>query len=136
MPVPMWPTESWTNWMPCNGRCSNILNLSPCDFHVFGPLKEGLKCSTFTLDNNVQKAVVEWIKQQPKEFFADGICWLVHQWDACLNSYGDFKLSQYLQPWAFSNGFHLNVPCTFWNNLTTESLKNMGCMWEEIVFFH
>jgi hypothetical protein len=33
----------------------------------------------FTLDDEMWDAVVEWFKQQPKEFFADWINLLLHQ---------------------------------------------------------
>jgi hypothetical protein len=35
--------------------------------------------------------VVQWFQQQPREFFAEGIQRLVHQWDAYLNNaHGDY----------------------------------------------
>jgi hypothetical protein len=58
--------------------------------HISGPLKKAFKGCTFLPDDNVQKAVIEWFRQQPKEFFANRICQLVHQWDFCLNACGDF----------------------------------------------
>jgi hypothetical protein len=33
--------------------------------------------------------VVQWFQQQPKEFFAEGICWLLLPWDTFLSAYGD-----------------------------------------------
>jgi hypothetical protein len=39
-------------------------DLSPCDFHVFGPLKK------FGSDDDVKAAVVQWFQQQPVGFFA------------------------------------------------------------------
>jgi hypothetical protein len=33
--------------------------------------------------------VVQWFQQQHREYFVEGIHWLVRQWYACLNAYGD-----------------------------------------------
>jgi hypothetical protein len=44
----------------------------------------------FTLGDNVQDNVVWRFRQQPKEFSANEIWNLVHQWDSCLNACGDF----------------------------------------------
>jgi hypothetical protein len=63
--------------------------LSPCDFHVFGPLKKALKGRRFTDKDEVQENVEEWFRTHPKTFFADGIR-LVDQWDTCFNQQGDY----------------------------------------------
>lgn len=65
-------------------------DLSPCDFHLFGPLKKALKGQRFHTDADVMNAVNTWFSEQPQSFFADGIRRLPKQWDACLNAYGDF----------------------------------------------
>jgi hypothetical protein len=62
----------------------------PRDIHVFGPLKKALNGCTFSSDDNVQEAVVQWSRHQPKEFFADGIRRPVDQWNSYLNARGDF----------------------------------------------
>jgi hypothetical protein len=36
-------------------------DLVPSDFHLFGPLKESLQGRKFSLDDNVQLAVHEWL---------------------------------------------------------------------------
>jgi histone-lysine N-methyltransferase SETMAR len=43
-------------------------DLAPSDFHVFGPLKETTGCKSFRSDEEVQQAVHEWLRSQPKEF--------------------------------------------------------------------
>jgi hypothetical protein len=48
------------------------------------------KAMMFTMNNDMQEAVVQWFGQQLREFFADGICWPVHHWVSCLNACGDF----------------------------------------------
>jgi hypothetical protein len=47
------------------------LNLSLCDFHILRPYKLVLKVCMFTSDGDTQKAVVQYFRQQPKEFSAD-----------------------------------------------------------------
>jgi hypothetical protein len=46
-------------------------DLSPCDFHLFGPFREVLQGHRFRLDEDVMAAVVQLFKQQPREFFAE-----------------------------------------------------------------
>lgn len=64
-------------------------DLSPCDFHLFGPLKKFLKGQRFESDEEVRATVIEWFKKQPMSFFSDGIRRLPKQWDACVNASGD-----------------------------------------------
>ena len=40
-------------------------DLSPCDFHIFGPLKKAMKGRKFKSDGEVQRMVTEFLKQQP-----------------------------------------------------------------------
>ena len=65
-------------------------DLSPCDYHIFGPLKKSLMGQRFHSDDDVKAAVLNWFHDQPTSFFADGIRNLPKQWDACLNAMGDF----------------------------------------------
>ena len=39
---------------------------TPSDFYVFGPLKDGLGGKSFRSDEEVQQAVHEWLRSQPK----------------------------------------------------------------------
>jgi histone-lysine N-methyltransferase SETMAR len=64
-------------------------DLSPCDYHVFGPLKKTLKGRQFNSDEAVLEAVVQWFIQQTVSF-AEGITKLVQHWDKCLNSGGQY----------------------------------------------
>jgi hypothetical protein len=59
------------------------LNLSPCDFHIFRPFLKDLKVWMFTSDRDIQKAVVQYFRQQPKALFADRTHWLLHHLDTC-----------------------------------------------------
>jgi len=42
------------------------------------------------VSDKVQEAVVQWFRQQGREFFANGIQRHVHQWDSCLNACVNF----------------------------------------------
>jgi len=44
-------------------------DLAFCEFHVFGPLKEAIGGKFFWSDEEVQQAVLEWLRSQPKDFF-------------------------------------------------------------------
>ena len=45
-----------------------IPDLSPCDYHVFGPLKKSLKGRRFKSDSEVEFAVSEWFRKHPQDF--------------------------------------------------------------------
>jgi len=44
-------------------------DLAPSGFQVCGPLKEAMECKSFRSDEEVQQAVQEWLRSQPKDFF-------------------------------------------------------------------
>jgi hypothetical protein len=64
------------------------MDLSPCDFRVFSPLKKVLKGHRFGSDEDMKTTLVQWFQQQPKELYVEGIHLLVHLWNACL-THGD-----------------------------------------------
>ena len=113
VPVSMWLSEFRANWMPSIGRYWHIQDISDvwfCNFRVFWLTKRALTSHTFTSKGDVQRAVLWWLSQQPKEFFADGVHWLVHRgarvempmaifFSDCCSSF----------PWASSNRLHLHV---------------------------
>ncbi|XP_042904384.1 histone-lysine N-methyltransferase SETMAR-like [Parasteatoda tepidariorum] len=63
-------------------------DMSPCYFHVFGPLKKHLKGKRFNSDGVLKDAVKDWVSSRPQEFWEQGILWPVHQWDRCAQAYG------------------------------------------------
>jgi hypothetical protein len=65
-------------------------DLAPSDFHLFGPLKEALRGRRFPCDDDVKAAVHQWLRAQPKTFFADGIKKLVGRWEKCIAKQGDY----------------------------------------------
>lgn len=44
-------------------------DLSPCDYHMFGPLKETLGGQKFNTDDEIEGFVRTWLSELPKEFF-------------------------------------------------------------------
>jgi histone-lysine N-methyltransferase SETMAR len=46
-------------------------NFVPSDFHIFGPLKEAMGGKLFRSDEEVQQAVHERLRSQPKDFFLE-----------------------------------------------------------------
>ncbi|EFN74649.1 Histone-lysine N-methyltransferase SETMAR, partial [Camponotus floridanus] len=47
-------------------------DLSPCDYHMFGPLKEELGGHRFDDDEGVETFVRNWLQTRPDSFFDDG----------------------------------------------------------------
>jgi histone-lysine N-methyltransferase SETMAR len=64
-------------------------DLSPCDYHMFGPLKKTLKGRQFISDEAVREAVEQWFIQQPVSFM-ESITKFVQRWDKCPNSSGQY----------------------------------------------
>ncbi|GFV39614.1 histone-lysine N-methyltransferase SETMAR [Trichonephila clavipes] len=63
-------------------------DMSPCDFHVFVPLKKHVKGKCFNSDDVLKDTVKDWVSSQPQEFWEQGIQRLVNQWDRCAQAYG------------------------------------------------
>ena len=55
-------------------------DLAPSDYHLFGPLKNHLRGTKFSDDEAVKEICREWLKSQPRDFYAKGILKLVHRW--------------------------------------------------------
>jgi histone-lysine N-methyltransferase SETMAR len=64
--------------------------LASSDFHVFGPLKEAMGGKSFRSDEEVQQAVHEWLRSQPKYFFSRGIHAIPKRWNTCMVREGDY----------------------------------------------
>ena len=59
-------------------------DLAPSDFHVFGPLKKAMGGKSYRSDEEVQQAVHERLRSQPKDFFSRGIHALPKRWNTCM----------------------------------------------------
>ena len=64
-------------WLENNFTSSYLPDLASYDFHLFGPLKEGLQGQYFSSDEEIKTAVGKWLKMQPVELYNEGICALV-----------------------------------------------------------
>lgn len=69
-------------------------DLSPCDFHLFGPLKEALGGNRFESDEEVQEFVCNWFKTRPQIFYEEGIHKLSSRWEKCVRLEGDYVEKQ------------------------------------------
>ena len=57
------------------------LNLAPSDYHLFSPMKEGLRGRYYVSDEEVKTTQKKWLKEQPIEFFEAGIHPLIRRWN-------------------------------------------------------
>lgn len=65
-------------------------DLSPCDFHMFGPLKEALGGQRFDSDAEVEAYVHNWLQTRPGSFYMEGIGKLPIRWEKCVSKAGDY----------------------------------------------
>ena len=65
-------------------------DLAPPDFHLFGPLKDGLRGQHFPDDDAVITAVKQWLRSVDYDFYERGIQGLVHRWKKCIANGGDY----------------------------------------------
>jgi len=92
-----WPHTARSTVAPIQDlsfECLSHLPYSPdlasSDFHVFGPLKEAMEGKSFRSDKEVQQAVYEWLRSQPKDFFSRVIHALPKRWNTCMVHNGDY----------------------------------------------
>ncbi|GBM78816.1 hypothetical protein AVEN_239068-1 [Araneus ventricosus] len=62
----------------------------PRDFHVFCKLKEHLGGRQFSIDDQVQTAVLSWLQQEGAIFYRQGIERLVQRCDKCQQRLVDY----------------------------------------------
>ena len=53
-------------------------DLAPCDFHLFGPMKDGLCAQHFPSYDTVVRAVKQWATSAGADFYERGMQALVH----------------------------------------------------------
>jgi hypothetical protein len=68
-------------------------DLAPSDFHLFGPMKDGL-CGQHFPDNAVITAVRKWVASTGTDFYKHSIQALFHHWRKCIASGGDYMQRQ------------------------------------------
>ncbi|PNF20470.1 hypothetical protein B7P43_G07694 [Cryptotermes secundus] len=65
-------------------------DLAPSDFHLFGPMKDGLCGQHFPDNDAVIGAVRKWLASAGADFYGYGIQALVHRWQKCITNSGDY----------------------------------------------
>jgi histone-lysine N-methyltransferase SETMAR len=68
---------------------SYSLDLAPSDFHLFGPIKDGLH-RHFPSNDAVIRAVKQWATSTGADFYECGMQALVHHWRKCTANSGDY----------------------------------------------
>ena len=105
-------------------------DLTPCDFHLFGPLKESLRGRKFTLNNDVQSAMHEWLRGQPQDFFSSGIQALISCTCKCIELQRDYVrivsrcFLHCLSKPHCSSSFLFTVDCTLYILIDFNQKKN------------
>ena len=62
----------------------NWQDLTPSDYHVFGPMKDGLR------GKEVKTAVMKWLQEQSTEFYKAGIDVLIRRKNTAVERNGDY----------------------------------------------
>lgn len=65
-------------------------DISPCDYYLFPKLKSSLRGRHYNSDNEVIAAAEQWFRDQPEEFYLEGIRDLRHRWSKCIELLGDY----------------------------------------------
>jgi hypothetical protein len=65
-------------------------NLSPGDYHMFGPLKESQGGQHFDDDEQVENCVRKWLQTRPPSFYDAGIKKLPIRWQKCIEKGGNY----------------------------------------------
>jgi len=65
-------------------------DLAPSDFHLFGPMKDGLCGQHFPSNDAVVRAVKQWATSDGADFYECGLQALVHRRRKCLANGGDY----------------------------------------------
>ena len=68
----------------------NWLDLAPSDYHLFGPMKEGLRGKHYASDEKVKTGVMKWLKEQSTECYEAGIHTLIQRWNIAIKRNGDY----------------------------------------------
>lgn len=116
MPSVMWPREGMTNWIPCSGRCPNIL-------HGTGLITMWFSCLW------VIKQIPQWPYTHVRQWWARGHHTLIEaaevilcMWDMPTSASRELSkclwwfflwLLQYLHLSTFSKKFHMYMPHTY-----------------------
>jgi hypothetical protein len=70
-------------------------DLAPSDFHLFGPVKDALRATSFE-DESVIRAVRTWLREQETGRYRESMCALVLSWRKAVNVAGDYVEKQHV----------------------------------------
>ena len=70
----------------------NQQNLAPSDYHLFSPMKEGVRGKSYATssmhfllpDKEVETTLMKWLKEQLTEFYEAGIHVLIQSWNIAI----------------------------------------------------
>ena len=65
-------------------------DLAPCDFYLFGPLKDSLRGKHFENMDALKNSVRHWIRNTPVDFYTRGMNELLNRWRKCIVTKGDY----------------------------------------------
>ena len=65
-------------------------NLAPSDCFLFPNLQKDICGCHFQSDEEVVKAVDEWINEKDHDFFSSGLMALEHHWSKCITLEGNY----------------------------------------------
>ncbi|UYV74211.1 hypothetical protein LAZ67_11002454 [Cordylochernes scorpioides] len=63
---------------------------TPSDFHLFPNLKKFISGKLFTSNEDVERAVDEFLNSLPDTYIQEGILILEKRWTKCVNAKGDY----------------------------------------------
>ena len=64
--------------------------MAPSDFHLFGPMKVGLRGQYFPSNDAVVRAVKQWATAACADFYERGVQALVHRCRKCIANGDDY----------------------------------------------
>ena len=105
-------------------------DLAPSDYHLFGPMKEGLRGKHYSSDEEVKSVLKKWLKEQSTEFYGARIHALIRRWNIAIERNGDYVEEYECDPRRTS--FILmydtcycvgNYTCPKQNGITSSSLE-------------
>jgi len=63
-------------------------DVAPSDFHLFGPMKDGLCGQHFPSNDAIVRAVKQWATSTGADFYKRSMQALVHHWRKCIANVG------------------------------------------------
>ena len=65
-------------------------DLAPSDYHLFGPMKLHMKGMRHENDDDLKTTVTKWLREQPPEFYRQGILALTERWAKAITRHGEY----------------------------------------------